>query len=300
MCCGRLYQQRGGAGIGAALGISVTAEQSSAAMTRIALGVEYDGSHYHGWQAQQAGVATVQAEVERALSQVADHAVSVACAGRTDTGVHALGQVIHFDTSAERSERGWVYGANSALPADIAIRWAKPVTKDFHARFGAIARRYRYVIYNHSIRPGLYNRQLTWNYRPLDVARMREALPALRGTHDFTSYRGVHCQAKSPVKTLHYLEVFQRGRLIVIEAEANAFLMHMVRNIAGVLMAIGAGKAEPGWAGEVLAARDRRLGGVTAPPYGLYMVGVRYAESHGLPQEPFGPQWLPDDLSAWR
>ncbi|AJD48062.1 tRNA pseudouridine synthase A [Isoalcanivorax pacificus W11-5] len=269
-------------------------------MARIALGVEYDGSRYHGWQTQQVGIRTVQTEVERALAKVANHPVSVSCAGRTDSGVHATGQVIHFDTDAERSERGWVYGANSALPADIAIRWAKPVSTEFHARFGAVARRYRYVIYNHRIRPALYNRQLTWNYRPLDIERMRQALPALRGTHDFTSYRGIHCQAKSPVKTLHHLELFQREQLIVLEAEANAFLMHMVRNIAGVLMAIGTGKAEPGWAGEVLAARDRRLGGVTAPPYGLYLVGVRYDPVFELPDEPLGPQWLPGELSAWR
>ncbi|MBZ2187672.1 tRNA pseudouridine(38-40) synthase TruA [Alcanivorax sp. JB21] len=268
-------------------------------MTRIALGVEYDGSRYHGWQTQQKGIASVQLAVETALAKVADHPVSVSCAGRTDAGVHATGQVIHFDTGAERTERGWVFGANTNLPADIAIRWARPVSEAFHARFGARARRYRYVIYNHPIRPGLYNRQLTWNYRPLDVARMRAALPALLGTHDFTSYRGIHCQAKSPVKTLHHLALYQQGPLLVLEAEANAFLMHMVRNIVGVLMAIGTGKAEPEWAGQVLAARDRRQGGVTAPPFGLYLVNVDYDSSFGLPAEQLGPQWLPHDLSAW-
>ncbi|WP_111656799.1 tRNA pseudouridine(38-40) synthase TruA [Isoalcanivorax indicus] len=267
-------------------------------MTRIALGVEYDGSRYHGWQTQQPGVASVQLAVEQALGKVANHRVALSCAGRTDAGVHATGQVIHFDTDAERTERGWVYGANTNLPPDIAILWAKPVPETFHARFGAQARRYRYVIYNDPIRPALFNRQITWNYRPLDVERMRAALPALRGTHDFTSYRGIACQGKSPIKTLHRLELYQRGPLIVLEAEANAFLMHMVRNIAGVLMAIGCGKKSPEWAGEVLAARDRRQGGVTAPPFGLYLVGVTYDSDFALPTRRLGPQWLPDDLDG--
>ncbi|MBA3981630.1 MAG: tRNA pseudouridine(38-40) synthase TruA [Alcanivorax sp.] len=268
-------------------------------MTRIALGVEYDGSRYHGWQTQQPGVPSVQLAVEKALGKVANHRVALSCAGRTDAGVHATGQVIHFDTDSERTERGWVFGANTNLPDDIAILWAKPVPETFHARFGAQARRYRYVIYNDRIRPALFNRQITWNYRPLDIERMRAALPALRGTHDFTSYRGIACQGKSPIKTLHRLELYQRGPLIVLEAEANAFLMHMVRNIAGVLMAIGCGKKPPEWAAEVLAARNRRLGGVTAPPFGLYLVGVTYDSVFDLPARRLGPQWLPHDLDAW-
>lgn len=268
-------------------------------MPRIALGVEYDGSRYHGWQTQQPGVPSVQLAVEKALSRVANHPVALSCAGRTDSGVHATGQVIHFDTDAERTERGWTFGANTNLPADIAILWAREMPDTFHARFGAHARRYRYVIYNDRIRPALFNRQVTWNYRPLDVARMRAALPALLGTHDFTSYRGIACQGKSPIKTLHHLALHQQGPLIVLEAEANAFLMHMVRNIVGVLMAIGTGKAAPEWAGEVLAARDRRAGGVTAPPFGLYLISATYAAEFDLPQRRLGPLWLPHDMSSW-
>ncbi|MGB1220045.1 MAG: tRNA pseudouridine(38-40) synthase TruA [Alcanivoracaceae bacterium] len=262
-------------------------------MTRIALGVEYDGSAYSGWQTQQAGVATVQSRVEAALARVADHPVSVICAGRTDRGVHATGQVIHMDSDAVRDEKAWVHGANANLPDDIAIRWARPVDDSFHARFRAHSRCYRYVILNHPVRPALFRRQVTWNYRPLDVALMAQAAEHLVGTHDFTSYRGIQCQAKSPVKTLHRLDVTQQQQYLVIEAEANAFLMHMVRNIAGVLMAIGAGKAAPDWAGEVLAARDRTRGGVTAPPFGLYLVHIGYPGEYGLPDEPLGPFWLP-------
>ena len=270
-------------------------------MTRIALGIEYDGSAYHGWQSQlQEGVATVQETLEQALSRVADHRVSVVCAGRTDTGVHGTGQVVHFDSEAIRDNKAWVYGGNSNLPPDICVRWAQPVSQDFHARFSAVSRRYRYVIYNHPIRPALFSRQLSWNYRPLALAPMQAAAQALVGEHDFSAYRGVQCQAKSPVKTVHSLELYQQGPVMVIEIEANAFLMHMVRNIAGVLMAIGAGFQPVEWAGEVLETRDRTAGGVTAPPYGLYLVGVGYPDKFGLPGQDYGPPWLPTDLSCWR
>lgn len=265
-------------------------------MTRIALCVEYDGSQYHGWQTQH-GVPTVQTEVERALSRVANHPVSVMCAGRTDAGVHATGQVVHFDARVQRDNRSWVFGANANLPADISVRWACPVPEDFHARFSAHSRRYRYVIYNHPVKPALFHKQVSWNFRPLDVERMRSALAHLLGRHDFTSYRSVHCQAKSPVKTLHHLALYHSGKVLVLEAEADAFLMHMVRNIAGVLMAIGAGKQPPEWAADVLEARDRRAGGVTAPPYGLYLVKIGYPDRFDLPSGSLGPLWLPDALS---
>lgn len=267
-------------------------------MTRYALGIEYDGSRYHGWQTQQPGVQTVQETLEAALTRVANHPVNVVCAGRTDTGVHATGQVIHFDSAASRDERAWVFGGNSNLPPDIAVRWARVVPDSFHARFAAVSRRYRYVIYNHPVRPALFGRQLTWNYRPLDIAAMQAAAGALIGTHDFSAYRGVQCQAKSPVKTVHRLDLYRREALIVLEIEANAFLMHMVRNIAGVLMAIGAGHQTPDWAREVLEGRDRRLGGVTAPPWGLYLVGVGYPPEFAVPDPGYGPAWLPHDLNA--
>ncbi|MBF1801537.1 tRNA pseudouridine(38-40) synthase TruA [Alloalcanivorax profundimaris] len=263
-------------------------------MTRIALAVEYDGSAFHGWQTQQPGVRTVQEEVEKGLSRVADHPVTLICAGRTDAGVHATGQVCHFDSDADRDMKAWVMGGNRFIPDDVAIRWAVPVDDDFHARFSAHRRCYRYVIYNHPRPPALFRRQVTWNHRPLDVDAMARASQHLVGTHDFTSYRSVHCQAKSPVKTLTRFQIHRRGPLIVLEVEANAFLMHMVRNMAGVLMSIGAGHRDPDWARQVLEARDRTQGGVTAPPYGLYLVEIGYPEAFPLPDHPRGPLWLAD------
>ena len=265
-------------------------------MTRIALGIEYNGTAYHGWQSQlHDGVATVQETLEKALSRVANHPVAVVCAGRTDAGVHATGQVVHFDTEAEREARAWVYGGGSNLPDDIAVRWAQPVADDFHARFSAFSRRYRYVIYQHPVRPALFARQLCWQYRELDLAPMQEAARHLLGTHDFSAYRGVQCQAKTPVKTVHSLELYRQGPLIVLEIEADAFLMHMVRNIAGVLMEIGRGRRAVDWAGDVLAARRREHGGVTAPPDGLYLCAVRYPDAFDVPEPPAFEASLP----AW-
>lgn len=268
------------------------AEMAAAGVSRIALGIEYKGARYRGWQRQEAGVPSVQEVLEKALSQVAAEPVSVICAGRTDAGVHASGQVVHFDTRVERPLKAWIMGGNANLPADVSVTWAKVMPADFHARFKAFARRYRYVIYNDPIRPAHLAEEVTWNHRPLDVVRMREAAAHLVGTHDFTSFRAVQCQAKSPVKTVHHLEVIEHGRFIVIDVRANAFLHHMVRNFAGVLMTIGAGEREPGWVGEVLAARDRRSGGVTAHPYGLYLVQVQYPQEFELPQRYLGPHFL--------
>ena len=235
---------------------------------------------------------SVQGALEKALTKVAAEPVSVVCAGRTDAAVHASGQVVHFDTAVERPLKAWIMGVNANLPADISVTWAQPMPAHFHARFSAVARRYRYVIYNDPVRPAHLAEEITWNHRPLDVARMREAAAALVGTHDFTSFRAVQCQAKSPIKTLHHLRVLEHGRFIVLDVRANAFLHHMVRNIAGVLMAIGAGEREPQWVGEILAARDRRSGGVTAHPYGLYLVRVEYPEEFALPQRYLGPHFL--------
>lgn len=258
---------------------------------KIALGVEYDGSRFSGWQLQQTGVRTVQGAVEEALAKVASEPLRVFCAGRTDTGVHATGQVVHFETEVERSERAWVFGSNANLPKEVCILWAKPVEDDFHARFSALRRRYRYVIYNRPVRPTFLQHRVSWEYRPLDVERMAEAATALVGEHDFSSYRAVACQAKSPVRTLYELTVTRQGEYLFIDLEANGFLHHMVRNIAGVLMAIGCGEQPIGWSKEVLEARDRTLGGVTAPPGGLYLTAVTYPEQFGIPLPRTSPVW---------
>jgi len=250
---------------------------------RIALGLEYDGAPYCGWQYQDHS-PSVQAHLEKALAKVANHFVRVTCAGRTDTGVHATEQVIHFDSGAVRETHAWVLGANANLPDSIRVLWAKPVSDEFHARFGAMRRRYRYVILNRPIRSALLAHRAVWEYRPLDERRMAEAAQLLLGEHDFSSYRALACQAKSPLRTLHALDVTRQGELVILDLEANAFLHHMVRNIAGVLMTIGAGEQAPRWAEEILHLRDRTLGGVTAPPTGLYLTGIDYPEQFDLPK----------------
>lgn len=253
---------------------------------RIALGIEYDGSSFNGWQAQQPGVRTVQSVVEQALSAVAAHPVSVVCAGRTDAGVHAVGQVVHFDSDAPRSPRAWTLGTNTLLPPDASVRWAQPVEETFHARFSATARQYRYLILNQPTRPALLRNRVSWQMRPLDVARMNAAAAHLLGEHDFTAYRAQQCQSKSPVRVIRHLTVTRHGAYLSIDVLANAFLHHMVRNIAGVLMTIGQGEREPDWAREVLEGRDRKLGGVTAPPQGLYLVAVEYPVAFAVPGAP--------------
>lgn len=250
---------------------------------RIALGVEYDGSAFCGWQYQDHS-PSVQAVVEKALLKVANGPVRVICAGRTDTGVHAIEQVIHFDSSVERPMRAWVHGANANLPKQVVILWATPVSDDFHARFSAVRRSYRYVICNRSVRPTFLAERTSWDHRPLDVGRMAAAGRYLIGEHDFSSYRAQGCQAKSPVRTIQRLDVSRSNELIFIDIEANAFLHHMVRNIAGVLMAIGAGERPVEWAQQVLEHRDRSLGGVTSLPSGLYLTNVQYPPQFELPQ----------------
>ena len=257
-------------------------------MVRIALGIRYDGSAYHGWQVQEE-LRTVQEEVERALSAVADHTVSVVCAGRTDTGVHASGQVVHFDTTAYRKERAWVFGANSNLPLDISILWAKEVDEYFHARFSTQSRRYRYVIYNHEIRPGILHKAVSWHYQSLNENQMRIAAQYFIGEHDFRSFQGANCQSQTSVRTIFQIEIFRIRRMVVIEVQGNAFLLHMVRNIVGVLVAIGSGEKKPEWAKVVLNAKDRRQGGVMVSPNGLYLVDVTYPQEFRLPQTPLGP-----------
>lgn len=271
---------------------SAAALGAAAVVSRVAACVEYRGTAYRGWQRQKSGVPSVQEAVEKALSRVANHPVQVFCAGRTDAGVHASGQIIHFDSDAVRTPRNWIHGANANLPADISLSWVQPMGMDFHARFSAMARRYRYVIYNDPIRPAHLAHEVTWNYRPLDLTAMRQGASALLGTHDFTSYRAVGCQAKSPIKTIHHLELLQYGRFIVLDIRASAFLHHMVRNIAGVLMQIGCAERPVKWAQQVLEARDRAAGGLTAPAYGLYLVDVTYPEQFDLPHRYLGPHFL--------
>lgn len=257
---------------------------------KIAAGIEYDGSGFRGWQSQPAA-RNVQDCVERAFSRVADHPVGVVCAGRTDAGVHALGQVIHFETGAERDSRAWMLGANANLPADIVVRWAQPVTDDFHARFAARSRAYRYIILNRDTRFAVLRRHVTWQRRPLDEESMQKAAALLHGEHDFTSFRAAACQARSPVRTVQELAVSREGEFIHIDIRANAFLHHMVRNIAGVLAVIGGGERRPQWAQNLLAARDRTKGGVTAPANGLYLVDVEYDARFGLPRDILRPRF---------
>ena len=258
---------------------------------RIAAIIEYDGSGFSGWQRQE-HARSVQGVVEEALSKVADEPIQVTVAGRTDAGVHALAQAIHFDTNATRSEYSWVRGANSNLPDAVAVLWAGEVDAGFHARYSATGRHYHYVILNRPIRPTYLSRRVTWDYRLLDVAPMQKAARHLIGEHDFTSFRAAECQARSPVRELRALEIKRHGEFVHIRAHANAFLQHMVRNIAGVLMTIGAGEKEPGWAKEVLAARDRAQGGITAAPDGLYLAEIEYPEHFKLPR-------LSRDVGLW-
>ena len=254
---------------------------------KIALGVEYNGNQFHGWQLQQEGVRTVQLCLEEAIAKVAAHEVRVYCAGRTDTGVHAMGQVAHFETHAQRTERQWLLGINVNLPNDISVNWVKFVDDEFHARFSAMSRAYRYYIWNRPTRSALLTGKVSWTHHPLDHERMQQAALALVGTHDFSSYRALQCQAKSPVKTLHKLEVERAGDMIVLKLKANAFLHHMVRNIAGVLIAIGKNDKPVEWSAEVLALKDRTLGGVTAMPDGLYFESVEYPETFDIPATGF-------------
>jgi tRNA pseudouridine38-40 synthase len=271
----------------------VKLEATQVASNRLALCVEYAGEKYKGWQKQKFDdLPTVQEAVEKAISKVANHPVTVVCAGRTDTGVNGAYQIIHFDSPAVRSERAWVMGTNTNLPQDIAIQWAKVVDDSFHARFSALKRRYRYIIYSNPVMPAVLAKGVTWTHKALDIKLMQEAAGYLQGKHDFTSYRAIACQANSPVRTIESIDVCQRGELIVLDVQANAFLHHMIRNIAGVLMAVGAKEAAPIWAQQVLEAKDRRKGGVTAPPHGLYFIDVKYPDEFELPASKLGPFFI--------
>ena len=249
---------------------------------RIALGIEYDGTSYNGWQRQKNGIG-VQQRLEEALAAVANDDVEVTCAGRTDTGVHASGQVVHFDTSAERSDRGWLLGANTNLPPDINVSWAKRVSEEFHARFSATGRSYRYVILNRLQRSALHRHRAWWVHQPLDERRMHAAAQQLVGEHDFSAYRAAGCQSGSPIREVTGITVSREGDWVFLDVSANAFLMHMVRNITGTLATIGQGEQRLDWALDVLESRDRKSGGVTAPPHGLTLVAVEYPADFAIP-----------------
>lgn len=251
---------------------------------RIALGLEYDGSGYSGWQSQPGG-KTVQDVLERALGVIAGVPVRTVCAGRTDAGVHALVQVVHFDVVVDRPPTAWVRGVNAHLPADIAVRWASPVAEDFHARFSARARAYRYVLLNRRERPALQHGKLGWCHQPLDEAAMRAAAICLLGEHDFSSFRSAECQAKTPIKVLQDCQIARNGDQILFDLQASAFLHHMVRNLVGSLVYVGMGRRPVEWLAELLAARDRRLAAPTFMPDGLYFAGVEYEGIWGLPQQ---------------
>ena len=249
---------------------------------RVALGVEYDGSAFHGWQVQPGG-GTVQDTLQAALRKIAGVPVDVVCAGRTDAGVHATGQVVHFDAPVERPLSAWVRGVNTFLPPAVAVRWARPVADDFHARFAAFGRRYRYLLLNRPQRPGVWHGRAGWYHHALDAAAMQQAADRFVGEHDFSAFRAAECQAKSPVKTLRRAEVRRVGDLVVFDFEASAFLHHMVRNMVGSLVYVGQGKHAPGWIAELLGERDRRRAAPTFAAAGLYLVGVDYDARWGLP-----------------
>lgn len=251
-------------------------------MVRIALGIEYDGSRFCGWQTQTA-VCGVQDALQRALAVIAGHPIEVVAAGRTDAGVHATMQVVHFDTIAHRPDSAWVRGVNSFLPDSVVVLWAQPVNTGFHARFSAQTRSYRYLLLNHPVRPAIAAGRIGWFHAPLALEPMRAAAQLLVGTHDFSAFRAAECQAKSPIRTLHSLSVKQTGHRFSFDLSANAFLHHMVRNIVGALVYVGKGKYPPEWVGELLAQRDRSRAAPTFAADGLYLNAVRYAPEWGLP-----------------
>lgn len=263
-------------------------------MQRIALGIEYNGQHFHGFQSQPHDQQTIQETLEKALSSIADEAITLVCAGRTDAGVHATNQVIHFDTSAIRPEKAWLRGANTKLPLGISIRWMQKVIPEFHSRFSAKSRTYRYIIHNVKTPSALLRNFVTWDRRCFDLGAMQEASQYLLGEHDFSAFRAAQCQARNPIRFLQKLDIYAQGEFIIFEVQANAFLYHMVRNLVGVLTAIGAGGKPINWSESVLASRDRRCAGVTAPADGLYLVAVDYEDAFNLPLSPKGPYFLLD------
>ncbi|MEE3267443.1 MAG: tRNA pseudouridine(38-40) synthase TruA, partial [Pseudomonadota bacterium] len=258
---------------------------------RLAMGVEYDGSRFCGFQRLK-HAASVQQAIEDALAKVAGAPVRIHASGRTDSGVHATRQVIHFDPPVQRTEKAWIFGANTNLPRDVAVRWVKPVSDDFHSRLGALARRYRYIFLNQISRPVMERHNVTWCRDPLDADAMHRAAQALVGEHDFSSFRAAGCQSKTPWRQMHFVEVKRHGPLVVIDIQGNAFLHHMIRNIAGALASVGRGAQDEGHIERLLAMKNRQKGDVTAPACGLHFVDSIYDERFELPKEPLGPNLL--------
>ena len=265
--------------------------QPGIAQTRIALGVEYSGKRFCGWQMQAHGTRTVQDELQKALTIVADHPVKLTCAGRTDTGVHATAQVVHFDTTSDRQLKAWVMGSNVHLPDDVSVLWAKQVDENFSARFSAFMRSYRYVILNRSARSGLYRHQVSWVYDELNIEAMHEAAQALLGKQDFSAFRSSVCQADHAIRIMDSISVVRNGDFIYVDVRANAFLHHMVRNIVGSLLMIGRGEQTVGWMAELLAGKDRTKAGPTASAEGLYLIAVEYPKQYDLPSIGLRPQY---------
>lgn len=261
-------------------------------MQRFAIGIEFCGTDFRGWQTQQPGVCTVQETLEKALSKVANHPVIVHAAGRTDAGVHASNMVAHFDTDAVRPLRGWLMGTNTQLPKGIALNWMQPMGEDFHARFKACARRYRYVVYNAPVRPALLAGQVTHVYHTLNVDNMQQAVDKLVGIHNFNSFRAAACQSNQPVRHVSHARLFQHGAFLVLDIQADGFLHHMVRNIVGVLLEIGKGEQPVEWVDHLLAVQDRKEAAMTAAPDGLYFIQAYYPPQFQLPSVNLGPAWL--------
>ena len=262
-------------------------------MARIALGIEYNGAAYYGWQRQKQ-VPSVQQVLENAIAVVAQDNIEVFCAGRTDAGVHATNQIVHFDTDAVRPLKAWTMGVNANLPDDIAVKWSQEVPDDFHARFSACARRYRYLIRNVKLRPGIFYEGVTHFHYPLDEQLMHEAAQSLLGENDFSAFRAALCQSKTPFRNVHHVNVCRYGDFVMIDIKANAFLHHMVRNITGSLLKIGIQEQPVGWIKALLDSKDRTLAAATAKPNGLYLVQVDYPKPWQLPAEPAGPLFMPD------
>ena len=273
------------------IGVNVT-------FRRIAISIEYDGSGYRGWQVQKHDPQVVQTVVERALSLVADEPIRLKCSGRTDAGVHASSQICHFDTSAQRTPYNWVMGTNTHLPQDISLSWASETDSSFHARFEALSRQYIYLIRSNSVRSAMLRNAVTSTRKRLELEKMAAACGFLIGTHDFNAYRSANCQSKTSVRTISLLNVHVRSDLIAIHVQANAFLQHMVRNIVGVLMSVGAGDNPVEWVKYVLQSKDRSEGGVTAPPQGLYFLGPDYKDKFYLPPTVRIPQIAKDILKT--